>query len=212
MSSDIVTNPRRVSGRPQERGERRREALLLALEEQLQHLPLDSIGVTQITEAAGLGRSAFYFYFASKQVAVTELLQERFDDVTDGINGLLGGEGDPLDRMTSALAMVFHEWRTHRWLYLAILDACATDFEARVTWETWLGRNEEFLARYIDRERQQGLAPPGVPSGLLSHTLIAMNERVLERHLRADEDDAKALELHSVVTHVWATSIFGSTA
>ena len=57
----------------QARGEHRRAALLHALEAQLQERALADISVASITREAGVARSAFYFYFPSKNAAVAEL-------------------------------------------------------------------------------------------------------------------------------------------
>ncbi|MBB1058686.1 TetR/AcrR family transcriptional regulator, partial [Dietzia sp. B19] len=48
------------------RGDRRREALLAELDRQLRTTKLDDISVADLTDAAGITRSAFYFYFDSK--------------------------------------------------------------------------------------------------------------------------------------------------
>ena len=71
------------------RGTRQRRAILQALHELLREQPFAEIAVSAISERAGVGRSAFYFYFDSKYSVLAQLLA----DVTDA-----------LDERTQALA------------------------------------------------------------------------------------------------------------
>ena len=48
------------------RGDRRREAILAALDERLRTTALDDISVADLTDAAGITRSAFYFFSESR--------------------------------------------------------------------------------------------------------------------------------------------------
>ena len=55
------------------RGDRRRTALLEALDHHLREGSLDSINIADISRRAGVTRSAFYFYFENKASAVAAL-------------------------------------------------------------------------------------------------------------------------------------------
>ena len=62
----MTPSDRLFDRRPAARGDRRREDLLEALETQLRTRSLTEVSVAELTEAAGVTRSAFYFYFDSK--------------------------------------------------------------------------------------------------------------------------------------------------
>ena len=91
--------PAAPSGTTSPRGDRRREALLAALDDRLKTTALDDISVADLTESAGITRSAFYFYFDSKAAAVGVLLAMRG---LQKLAGLFGGPG--IDGFAETLA------------------------------------------------------------------------------------------------------------
>lgn len=205
MSAEIVAVPRWQPRRPQARGEQRRTRLLEALERQLECHPFAAVSIADVTDAAGLGRSAFYFYFSSKHDAVTQLLGDVFDEEITRAGEIVYGEGSPRDNVADALEFIVASWRQRRTLLLAMLDARDGDAEARLIWEHWLERYEDFVADYIARTTAIA-APKG---RTLAHVLIAMNERALERHLRSGAGRESAAELHEALVHVWHTTLRG---
>src|SRR5699024_7522324 len=70
--------PRRAPGggrrRRVPRGEIQRQSILDALERLLGEIPVMEISVKDITEAAGIKRPNFYFYFESKDEVLSELV------------------------------------------------------------------------------------------------------------------------------------------
>jgi AcrR family transcriptional regulator len=203
VSAELVAAARWQPRRPQPRGEQRRDRLLQALEEQLQLHPFADVSIARVADAAGLGRSAFYFYFGSKHDAVTQLLGDVFEEEIARVGEILDGAGDQRENIGDGLAFIVKSWRERRTLLLAMLDARDGDAEARLIWEHWLERYEEFATEYISRA-----AAIDVPkSRALAHALIAMNERALERHLRSGADRDSADELLGALVHIWQTSL-----
>lgn len=211
MPAEIVPIPRRNPARPQQRGDRRREELLGALEHLLADSPLSSISIAEVAREAGVGRSVFYFYFANKQAAVFAMLEDLFVLQAEEITRILGQESDRRENMAVALGQTVQLWRDHRALMLAALEARATDEESSRAWERWIEQYVGFLAEHIEGQRVEGLAPPGPDAESLARVLIAANERMLERHLRREEDEEAAVELHRILVHVWTRSIYDSS-
>lgn len=209
MSVELaVRSSRRNPTRPQPRGEERRSRLLNALTRQLDTQSLAEVSVASVAEEAGLARSAFYFYFSSKNEAVTYLLAEIFDAQIAEATAVLGRAGDPLENLSRVLHSTVQSWISQRSRFIAMLDARDADSEARGRWESWLNRYEEFVASYIDEHLTPGRHP--VPDSRdLAHSLISMNERVLERHMRG-HGLATAEDVHRSLVHVWTATIFGS--
>lgn len=208
MSGEVVPIPRRNPTRPQERGDRRRDELLAALEALLGSAPLSSISIADVARAAGVNRSVFYFYFANKQDAVFAMLEDLFLVQSTEVSAILRQDGNRLENMAAALGQNVQLWRDHRDLMSAAFEARAVDASAFAAWDRWIDRYVGFLAEFIDTERAEGLAPPGPDAEELARVLIAANERMLERHLRNDEDEAAAVELHRILVHVWTKSIY----
>ncbi len=207
MSPESTQTSRRNARRPQPRGDQSRLRLLEAFEEQLQTQSLAEVSVAEVARSAGLKRPAFYFYFAGKHEAVTELLTRIFNDDVFTIGGFLAGGGDPRDSVVDAMTRTFESWHTHRTLFRAMLDARDSDPEAKAIWEQWLQRYEEFVSDFIAMQPTIDIPNPGA----LAHALISMNERVLDRHVRSDDGLEAAAPLLEAIIHIWHTALFGGT-
>jgi AcrR family transcriptional regulator len=169
----------------------------------LQSQRFDAISIAGVADAAGLGRSAFYFYFSSKHDAVTQLLGDVFDNEITRVGAILRRPGDPEVNIGDALAYIVDSWRDRATLLTAMLDARDGDADARTIWEHWIDRYEDFAADYI----AQTTATNTADSRALAHVLIAMNERALERHVRSGADRAAADELHEALVRVWQATL-----
>jgi len=199
------------SRRSSPRGEERRRALLDAIERLLRDRSIAELGVGEITDAAGVGRSAFYFYFASKEAAVAELLQDVFATITDEVAPFFDRVGDPAATVPRAMGRFVAVWREHEHLVNAVLDARANP-ETRRLWDGWVERFVTPVAETIDAERASGRAPAGPDARLLTRTLLGMNERALERLRDADDRDATAEDTVAVLSHTWFLAIYGAPA
>ena len=74
------------------KGDQRRAALLESLDELLHGGNLESISIADISRRAGVTRSAFYFYFENKAVAVAALMEEMYAESFAAAD-LLTGDG-----------------------------------------------------------------------------------------------------------------------
>ncbi|MCV7282223.1 TetR/AcrR family transcriptional regulator [Mycolicibacterium flavescens] len=208
MPPESTPTSRRSARRPQPRGDESRARILEAFEEQLQTRSLAEISVAELARAAGLKRPAFYFYFAGKHEVVTELLIGIFQDDVFTIEGSLAGGGDPRQIVVDAMTRTFDSWQAHRTLFRAMLDARDADPEATAIWDRWLQRYEDLVSDFITT--QPTIDIPDV--GALAHTLISMNERVLDRYVRSADGPEAVGPLRAAIIHVWHTALFGDTA
>uniref|UniRef100_UPI002B273235 TetR/AcrR family transcriptional regulator n=1 Tax=Nocardioides sp. TaxID=35761 RepID=UPI002B273235 len=119
------------------KGDERRAALLAALEHHLMEGDgaLDSINIADISRRAGVTRSAFYFYFESKAVAVAALSEEMYD-ASLAAAAHLAADGTPADNIEAVIRTLFGAWEKHQHLYRAMLDARATSAPVREMWES----------------------------------------------------------------------------
>lgn len=205
MPADVVAlGTRRKPTRPQHRGELRRGRLLAALSTQLEDQSLAEVSVAAVADKAGLGRSAFYFYFSSKNEAVTHLLSDIFEQQIEEVGQIINGAGDPIANLSRALHVTVESWIAQQRKLLAMLDARDADAETSSIWDSWLSRYEDFVAGYIDEHLRCGPAS----ARDLAHCLISLNERVLERYLRG-----RGLEtvddVHTTLNRIWSAAIFG---
>jgi AcrR family transcriptional regulator len=194
--------------RPPARGDQRRSALLRSLDEHLQDSSLDAVNVADIARAAGVTRSAFYFYFENKQAAVAALVEEMYDEAV-AATGLLSGSATPADNIEATIRALFGAWDRHQHVYRAMLDARATSAAVRELWESDRASFVPLVAAVIEGERSAGRAPDGPDANDLATVLLELNDRALERLARGGGLSREALT--GTVVHVWLSSIYGAT-
>lgn len=182
--SAVRSRPRYVPG--PRRGDQRRAALLGALDELLATRSLGEIGIAEITRAAGVSRSAFYFYFPTKAAAVAALLSDFYDEMQQAAVGWYeGGPGTPLQRLRKGFIATIALWHERAALLVAMLDAIGADPEVREVWGSWIDGFIDRIASRISEERASGLArgtadPHALATVLMGAALIGM-----ERDVRA---------------------------
>jgi len=191
------------------KGDERRTALLAALEEHLEQASLDDINIADISRRAGVTRSAFYFYFENKAAAVAALYEEMYAEGF-GAAEVLGGDGALRDRISSAIRAIVQGWGQRTHLYRAILDARASSPAVRDQWEAFQRSYVDLVAELIEDERAAGAAPPGPDAHAVATALLDLNDRTLERLVRASGDLDRDGQLEAVV-HVWLAAIYGRT-
>jgi AcrR family transcriptional regulator len=207
MSEDTRWN-RLVDRRGAGRGDARRDALLDALEELLREQSLEEVNVADISRRAGVTRSAFYFYFESKAIAVMALMQGLYDAAADANELLVKAEGDPEERVRAAITMLFDSVDRSAHTYRALLEARSASAAVREMWDAGRAEFAGVIADMIRTERTAGRAAPGPAEHALATVLLDLNDHALERHAvggvpsRQDHIDA--------LTHLWLRSIYGT--
>jgi AcrR family transcriptional regulator len=168
------------------RGDERRAALLSALDGLLAARSLSQIGIADITGAAGVTRSAFYFYFPSKAAAVAALLSEFYDEMQHAAAGWYeGGPGTPLQRLRTGFAATIDLWHQRAGLLVAMLDAIGTDPEVREIWSSWIDGFIDRIAERVSEERAAGLASGSADPRALATLLMGAALIAMERDVRA---------------------------
>lgn len=204
------TTARRSGWHRPSKGEERRADLLQALEGLLAEHRLGDIGVDDIARAAGVRRTAFYFYFPNKAVAVAALLSDTFDEMIAGAEQFFGRTSNPATALREALESLWRLWRRHEPVMLAMLDSRDIDTEAREIWEAWLDRFVAKAAAVVDADRLEGRAPSGPEARLMVQLLVRMNAGVLEHLSRTQASAAEVERAIDGIVHIWARSVYGS--
>ncbi|HEY0903599.1 MAG TPA: TetR/AcrR family transcriptional regulator [Marmoricola sp.] len=191
-------------------GDARREALVAAFDDLLREQSLDEVNVAEISRRAGVTRSAFYFYFESKAVAVMALMQGLYDAAADANELLVKAEGDPEERIRTAITMLFDSVDRSAHTYRALLEARASSPAVRQMWDAGRAEFAEVIAGMIGTERAAGrAAPPGPDERALATVLLDLNDHTLERHsLGAGPPRGEHIE---ALTAIWLRTIYGTT-
>ncbi len=191
------------------RGDEREQLIMSAFEELLATRSFHDLSVDDVARAAGLSRSAFYFYFASKEAVLLSLFERIIDEAQAARGDTVAAlRDDPQSAIRAALRAFHDAFRTHRAVTLAGADAWASSAEVRALWgramEQWVAE----AATLIEFERERGAAPAGLPARDLATALVWMNERVLHTTFAGQQpavDEDGALD---VLVGVWLRAIY----
>lgn len=214
MRSDAPAFPAAPERRGPTRGDRRRRAILEAVEGLLRERSIGELSVEEVARAAGLSRSAFYFYFESKYAALGAALGGVWEEMTLGAAPFFEGSPDPPGTyVRRALRDVGAAWSKHEHLLVAMVEASAADEGARDLWDAWIGRFVALVAERIEAERAAGRAPAGPPGAhALAEVLLAMNERAYYNHTRRHSPAEEAERMVEALAAVWLAAIWGERA
>ncbi|GAA0615930.1 TetR/AcrR family transcriptional regulator [Sporichthya brevicatena] len=210
---EVTRLPRASERRRPTAADDKRRAILAAVEELLQERPLQDISVSDIAAKAGVGRSGFYFYFASKGAAVSALLGEVFDLIVSGADALLGelrSSRAPADVVRSVLEWTWRSWQSHQVLILAMLDARGLDAGVREQWDAW---NDRFAVPVVaailaGETKRAGRTEAEVHEIVLA--LIGANERAFERLSRSGANSAQIDRTLTALTTLWSAGLIPS--
>ncbi|WP_291082701.1 TetR/AcrR family transcriptional regulator [Dietzia sp. UBA5065] len=189
------------------RGDRRREALLAALDDRLRTTALDDISVADLTDAAGITRSAFYFYFDSKAAAVSVLLVVVNEEARASTEMIVGGADAFRARVTAALSLLVERVLDSGHIYRALLTARTTHDATREMWDEGRRILAAPIADFLRAERAAGRAPEGADATVLAESLIHINESVLERLVYVP--DAPREPLIATAADMWVRAVYG---
>jgi AcrR family transcriptional regulator len=189
----------------------RERAILETAERLLAERPLHEISTEDLARGAGISRSSFYFYFASKEAVLLSLLDRVTAEAEAAREAALArvGEGTLADLCRAGIAAFHETFRAHRAVTLAAADARATIPEVREQWarvmEGWVRDTEALIAA----ERPAAPAAGSVPARDLAVALNLMNERVLHASFAGDAPAVGEDAVVEALVAVWVAAIRG---
>lgn len=156
VRDDGGTRRRRMS-----RGEVQRQAILDALEGLLGQMPVMEISVKDITDAAGIKRPNFYFYFESKDEVLSELVSSVWNEWDAAIGSYHRKAGESHADYFDRLFVVSHSvWVRRARVILSGLQATGYDLALRARWDALDAELNRQLAEQMDRDAAAGLITP----------------------------------------------------
>jgi AcrR family transcriptional regulator len=192
------------------KGDLTEHRLLQVAEGLLVDRPLSSIAIDEIAQAAGISRSSFYFYFASREALLRTLGERAQEEVFASANSWLNRTDEPpAEAISRALTENLALWRRHGPVLRALHDANHTDEETDALRRAIARRYVDATAAQIERERDAGLAPPGPPDARrLGAILTGMNDRAFYDASRRPLSRRRDRELVEALTTVWLRTIY----
>jgi AcrR family transcriptional regulator len=139
------------------------------------------LNVEKIAKAAGISRTAFYFYFRDKR----DLLMRLAGDVTELLYAQadiwFSGEGDdPREEIRAALSRISELYREHAVLIRAVVEVSTYEEDIATFWRGLLSRFVDATAKRIE---DQHAVPAGVSAQATAFALVWMVERTFYQQL-----------------------------
>jgi AcrR family transcriptional regulator len=191
------------------RQENERERAVLAATEGLlaEGAAFPALTVDEIARRAGIGRTAFYFYFRDKRELLVRLTEDVAGALYEQADRWWHGEGDGAEELRKIVGPVVRLWLRHAPALCAVVQAAASDDEVRDFWRALAGRFIEATRERIEREQTAGRAVPGVPPGETAFALVWMTERACYQHAQEGRTESEALV--EALTGIWLRSVYG---
>ncbi len=186
------------------------EAVLAATEELLgAGGSFQDLKIEKIATAAGISRTAFYFYFKDKR----ELLMRLAEDITGELysqadDWFTGNEGAPEDQVSGALATISTLYFEHGPLLRAIVEVSTYDEEIATFWRALLQRFADATTERIKTEQEAGRAP-AMPPAATAFSLVWMTERTFYQQM-VQGAPVDREELVAALNGIWLRSVYGS--
>jgi AcrR family transcriptional regulator len=161
------------------------------------------LSVDAIATRAGIGRTAFYFYFRDKRELLMRLTQDAAAQLFAESDRWFHGDADMRDSFAQAVQLYLE----HAAVLRAVAEAAGYDEEVRAFWQRVVGRFVDATTERIERDQAAGLAEP-VPARETAAALIWMCERRLYQFAR-DEPNGDPAALVDALTGVMLRAIYG---
>ena len=155
-ASDAVDGRRRRVPK----GEVQRQVILDGFEGLLEQMPASDISVKDITEAAGIKRPNFYFYFESKNEVLGELVGRAWDAWIDTVGSYHRRAGEShSDYFDRLFGQSYAAWVEHDQVMVAGVQATGYDDE-RSRWTELVTGLNAHLSEQMGQDSEAGLIAP----------------------------------------------------
>jgi TetR/AcrR family transcriptional regulator, ethionamide resistance regulator len=184
-----------------------REAVLRATEELLREgASYADLRVERIARAAGISRTAFYFYFRDKRDLLERLTEEVTDVFYAEADIWWSADGDPAVALREALTNIAAVYVEHGVLLRAIVEVAGYDEDVARFWRSLVARFVEATERRIEAEARAGRSATQRPAAT-AFALCWMTERALYQQIVQDAAPDMD-ELVNALAGIWVRSIY----
>ena len=188
------------------RGSQRVVDVLASLNRLLKERSIAEVTVEDIAAGAGMSRSAFYFYFSSKNDALVAAFTSVHEEMLAAAATFLDGTEDVSAALRTTFSGVAEVYRQHRHLISAVADSGALDPTLRGVMTQFIEGFIPPLAARVEADRTDGVAPPGPPAEDVLRSLLWMNERTLYQEMRKRRP--QSAEVVEVLATIWERTLY----
>ena len=178
-----------------------------AMLERLAGSSFQELRIEDIADAAGLSRSAFYFYYPDKRALLMDAAAETSNALFQQADRWWHGEGEPAELIREALAGVAELWEANQELLCTAVEVATYDAQVEAFWRGLVGRFVTATAEHIAREQRDGVVDPGLEPRSTAEILTWGVERNLYL-LSTDPNDRRPAELVIPTTELWLRAMY----
>ncbi|MFJ9363388.1 TetR/AcrR family transcriptional regulator [Nocardia sp. NPDC101769] len=158
------------------KGDQREAQILDATRHLLTKKPMANLTVDDITNATGISRTSFYFYFPSKQAVFARLMEDVSDRYAQ-THVWLPSTGPQRDLLRTQLSGAAEIWHDNSAILVCSLEGYDSSYPPLTEFIAGIqARFTTGLAAKIDRDRAAGLAPEGIDSATLAGLVSLMRD------------------------------------
>ncbi|WP_064741964.1 TetR/AcrR family transcriptional regulator [Hamadaea tsunoensis] len=189
-----------------------RVRILDAARELLKERSFDALSVAEIITAAGVSRASFYFYFASKQAVLAELVRRAVGAGHEAAEPWVQASAGPRETLRAGIEGGADLWLSNAAVLRAIVESWGSDPQLRELWLALMGTFTDATIGRIEADRAADPAMAarleGVDVPALAATLTWTGERLY--YLAAcgvpPFDDRKVLV--DTLMHLWLSALY----
>jgi AcrR family transcriptional regulator len=190
-----------------------RSRLLSALEGLLAHRSFDAVSVADIVRAAGVSKASFYFYFASKQAVLAELVRQAVQRGHQASRPWVspgpGGPVDPVEGLRQGVTGGARLWLENAHVLKAIVESWGSDDGLRALWLDQMNSFTDAAVTRIEADPEALRHLDGVDVRATAAGLTWLGERLY--YLAAagvPPFDDQAI-LIDTLTNAWTSALYG---
>ncbi|MBO3753034.1 TetR/AcrR family transcriptional regulator [Streptosporangiaceae bacterium NEAU-GS5] len=198
--AEQASSPRRRATRPSRDDRDAREVIVTATRRLLDERRFDELSVADILSAADVARGTFYFYFASKQEVLAELVRRAIAHGHQAAEPWLTDSGDSRDAVRHGISEGARLWRAEAAVLRAIVENWRTDEQLT---ELWLQLMGSFTTATAERIVADGRPDPAIDDDALAATLTWLGERLYYLAAIGVEPFTDEETLVDALTYIW---------
>jgi TetR/AcrR family transcriptional regulator, ethionamide resistance regulator len=166
------------------------------------------VTVDELARAAGISRTAFYFYYRGKNEVLMAAAEEASGEIYAEADRWWHGEGPPAELVRAALEGIAAVYLEHPDVLRAAVEAAAYDEEFKNFYGALIQRFVTATAEHLRRELGAGRLRPLDP-GPVAEALVWMAERCNYAFLVVEGRPAR--EVVDSLTTIWVHALYPDT-
>jgi AcrR family transcriptional regulator len=179
-----------------------RAAILRTARQLVEARSFGRVGINQLMEGTGMGRTAFYRYFDDQESVLLALFDEAVEDLQSASRAWMEDETSDIDQsLLGSLAA----YSKHASLLQSVAELAVTDERLRNAYMAAVLDFATAVERRIRREQERGHAR-GLDARATAQALVWMNERFYSMSLQSGLDPN---DVAHTLSGIWRRVLYG---